>query len=290
MADSTQPETDEGGTVHRAVSDDGTEIAGRVHGTGPPVVLVHGAMADGEFIWESLVPHLADRFTCYAMSVRSRGLSEHSTDLSPERRLEDVTAFVESIGEPVGLLGWSQGGRLALGAAAQTDAVSAVAAYEPAVFEVLEEDEYARFVERIGRVSELAAEDRPVDAARTFLEWVATEDELNDAQTAGIVENCAANVPVFLQEVQGLDDYDGPSPTGPSALAEIEAPVLLLHGSSSIPDPWFVDGVHHVAEHATDSRVREIEETGHFGPVHRSDAVAEELARFFAATPDPLRS
>ncbi len=32
--------------IHRAMSRDGTEIAGRVYGQGPPLVLVHGAMDD----------------------------------------------------------------------------------------------------------------------------------------------------------------------------------------------------------------------------------------------------
>ena len=34
--------------VHRAVSADGTEIAGRVQGEGPALVLVHGGIGDGD--------------------------------------------------------------------------------------------------------------------------------------------------------------------------------------------------------------------------------------------------
>ncbi|WP_440771318.1 alpha/beta fold hydrolase [Natronorubrum sp. DTA28] len=290
MDDETSPDADEITTIHRAVSDDGTELAGRVHGRGPPVVLVPGAMGDGEFVWDPLVPFLADRFTCYAMSVRSRGLSDHSADVSTERRIRDVTAFVESIGEPVGLLGWSQGGRMALGAAARTDAVSALVTYEPAVLEVLSEDEFGRFTERITRMGELIAEDRPVDAARTFLEWVATEDELVVAEEVGFVEGCAPNVPIFLQEVQELGENEGTNPTDPSTLAEISAPFLLLHGTRSIPDPWFIDGVNYIEEHAAPTQVREVDGTGHMGPIHEPEAVADEVGRFFAATTEPARS
>lgn len=202
--DEIPPETDEETRIHRADSDDGTEIAGRVHGEGPPLVLVPGAMGDGEFVWDPLLPSLTERFTCYTMSVRSRGLSGHSTDLSTDRRIQDVVAFVDSVGEPVGLLGWSQGGQLVLGAAEHTDAVT--------------------------RLGELAAEGRPVDGARSFFEWVSTEeemDEMDEAMMADFIEGCAVNVQ------------------------------LLLHGDRS--DPWFINGVHHVAEHATDSQVREIE-------------------------------
>ena len=53
------------GRVQVAISADGTEIVGRVRGQGPPLVLVHGGWGDGEVAYEALVPHLADRFTCY---------------------------------------------------------------------------------------------------------------------------------------------------------------------------------------------------------------------------------
>ena len=58
--------------IQRAVSVDGTEIAGRVLGQGPPLVLVHGGWGDGEVAWEALLPHLTDRFTCYLPSTRGR--------------------------------------------------------------------------------------------------------------------------------------------------------------------------------------------------------------------------
>ncbi|SDK67939.1 alpha/beta fold hydrolase [Natronorubrum texcoconense] len=290
MDDETPPDADEVATIHRTVSEDGTEIAGRVHGRGPPVVLVPGAMGDGEFVWDPLLPFLTDQFTCYAMSVRSRGLSDHSADVSTERRIQDVTAFVESIGEPVGLLGWSQGGRMALGAAARTDAVSALVTYEPPVLEVLSEDEFGRLTERVTHMGELIAEDRPVDAARTFLEWVATEDEMAAAERVDFMEGCAPNVPVFLQEVQELGEGEGTTPTDPSTLAEITVPSLLLCGTRSIPDPWFTDGVNHVAEHVADPQVHEVDGTGHMGPIHDPEAVADEVVRFLAATTEPARS
>ena len=77
--------------IHRAFSADGTEIAGRVHGQGPPLVLFHGAPHDGDLAWEALVPHLADRFTCYLPSWRGRGLSADSEDRTPPRHREDAT-------------------------------------------------------------------------------------------------------------------------------------------------------------------------------------------------------
>ena len=97
--------------IHRAISTDGTEIAGRVHGHGPPLILVHGAPHDGDIAWEALVPYLTDGYTCYLPSTRGRGLSDDNPDHSPPRLQEDVNAFVDSIGEQVCLVSWSAGVR-----------------------------------------------------------------------------------------------------------------------------------------------------------------------------------
>ena len=274
--------------VHRTVSADGTEIAGSVHGNGQPLVLVPGAMSDGETVWEPLVPLLTDRFTCYAMSTRGRGLSDESADLSLERLVEDVTAFAESVGDPVGLMGWSGGAMLSLAAAQQTDAVSAVAAYEPPAFEVVTDDVSERMMETIERVSEAAAAERLVDAVRIWVEFVATDDELAAAAERGFFEALAPNVPVQLREFEQLFESGVSGPTDPAALATIDVPVLLLHGDRSIPEPWMVDSVRHVARYVDDVRVREVDGAGHLGPGLEPDAVADELGRFFAATPDPV--
>lgn len=288
MDEATPPDTGTEMKIHRAVSDDGTEIVGRVHGQGPPLVLVPGALGDGERVWEPLLPLLTDRFTCYAMSTRGRGLSGHSTDLSIGRLVQDVKAFAESIDEPVGLMGWSSGALLSLATAENTDAVSAVAAYEPPVFEVISEDVSARMMDAIGRVGEAAEEDQLVDAARAWIEFVANDDELADAAKLDFFEALAPNVPVQLQEFEQVFESEGTSPTDPSELTKISVPVLLLQGTRSMPDPWFIDSAHHVTEYVADIRVREIADAGHLGPVLKPEAVADELGRFFAATPEPV--
>ncbi len=102
--------------IHRAVSNDGTEIAGSVHGNGPPLVLFHGGVTDGEHAWSEILQYLNERFTCYLPSMRGTGLSADHPDQRPERHVEDLTSFIDSIGEPVGLFGHSTGGTYSLGA------------------------------------------------------------------------------------------------------------------------------------------------------------------------------
>jgi len=270
--------------IHRATSADGTEIVGRVYGQGPALVLVHGGLGDGETSWRSLLPFLTDSFTCYLMSIRGRGLSAEprEPDYSLDRLVEDVVAFAESVGEPVALVGYSFGGTLAFGAAARSDAVSAVAVYEPAVFETHRGDE--DFAQALAaRIRGAIEEGSLVDAARMAIEDVAREDELIALDAAGAFERWARNVPIAVQDIEQAGASASPGPTAPSTLARITAPVLYLHGALT-PTTWYRRGGQHVAAHAADVRVREVPEVGHFSPILAPEAIADELVRFFEAT------
>ena len=55
-------------------SQDGTHIAYEKHGSGPSLILVHGAFVDRKF-WGPSVPLLAKHFTVYAMDRRGHGAS-----------------------------------------------------------------------------------------------------------------------------------------------------------------------------------------------------------------------
>jgi pimeloyl-ACP methyl ester carboxylesterase len=268
--------------IHRTTSSDGTELAGRVLGQGPPLLLVPGALSDGEFIWGPLLPHLTERFTCYTMSHRGRGpLSGASTDVRRERLVEDVTAFADSIEEPVSCFAWSQGGLMALGAAAQTDAISALAVFEPFVPEVLPEDEFVRLIEVITQMTDDASAGRLVDASRAFVQWVSNEDEMADMAALGLFDGFASNVAAQLQEFAVISDSEAPSPTDPAELASITAPVLLLHGTRSIPGTFWPVGVRHVEAHVDEAQVRAVPGAGHSGPVCVPEAVAQEVSAFF---------
>lgn len=52
-------------------------------------------------------------------------------DLSFSRLVDDTLTYVDSLGEPTALAGWSGGAGLALAVAAQSDAVHALAPFEP---------------------------------------------------------------------------------------------------------------------------------------------------------------
>ncbi len=263
--------------IHRAGSADGTEIAGRVQGQGPPLVLVHGAIGDGDSAWEALLPHLTDRFTCYLPSTRGRGLSGDNPDHSPPRLEEDVTAFVDSLGEPVCLVGWSGSGAWVLGAAAHSGSVAAVAAYEPGVVSVMREDDLARTGATLEQMGMAAADGRLVDAVHVFAPWICTDVEIAALAETDFFERWAGAVPAMLQFFQHDASYGGPRSTDPEALEQVAVPVLPLRGQQTELSTFFADAAHYIAQHVADPHVRELPGVGHVAPLLAPESLAEEL-------------
>ena len=276
--------------IHRAVSDDGTEIVGSVQGNGPPLVFVHGAMDDGTLQWKPAVPHLADRFTCHVMSVRNRGRSGHSEDLSPPRLVEDVAAYASSIGEPVGLVGLSLGGRWVLGAATRLGDVTGVVAHEPVIVEVMNEDVRDQLFSTAMREGEEAQQGRLASAMRIFGELMGNSDEVAALDASGAFEILEANVIADLMKIQQGTEYQGPTAIEASSLAKITAPVLLMQGGRTQESvrSWFHTGVQYVDQHVPQSAVYEFPDLGHLAPMVEPERVAQKIAGFFGNGRSPV--
>jgi pimeloyl-ACP methyl ester carboxylesterase len=116
--------------MEQIISRDGTPIGFRRSGTGPPLLLVHGATADHRR-WATISPRFESDFTVYAMDRRGRGMSGDTRDYDLLREAEDVAAVVEALNEPAFVLGHSFGGLVCLEAALLTDRISRMILYEP---------------------------------------------------------------------------------------------------------------------------------------------------------------
>ena len=272
--------------AHYVTTTDGVAIGGTVQGHGPPLVFVHGMLADGDTDWQALLPHLTDQFTCYLPSMRGRGLSGDHPNLSPGRMVDDILAYVDSIEAPTGLVGWSSGAYLAVTVAAtQFDAVDAVAPIEPGVLSLMDEQEQAVFGGAAAHMGELAAEGKLTAAARAFAGWPFNDEEIAMVEDAGYFEAAGRYVPNLLSLLQQWGQYEGPTPDDPAVLGAISAPLLVLHGSDTTP--FLAASARHVADHVPNARIREIPGVGHAAPLTHPEALAEALAEFFASAQRP---
>lgn len=262
------------GRIHRVNSADGTQITAQVHGDGRPLVLVPGGPADGDTGWLTLLPELTDRFTCYPINTRGRGLSADHPDHARQRVVEDVVALVESIGEPVYLFGHSAGATHALEAAASTRAVRHLALYEPTMVELGDDALRASFAEALSVVEEANAAGRPEVGAQVFIERLAlaNPDELAACAAADAAVHMAPLVPVVLDEAAASGP---PQLTDLGLLDRVTTPVLLLHGDRTAP--FYLEVVRELTGRLEEVEVRELPGLGHLGPEVHPEAVAQEL-------------
>src|SRR5687768_9231126 len=234
--------------THYVTTADGVTIGATVHGQGPPLVFLQGIIGDGDLDWQALLGHLTARFTCHLPSLRGRGVSGDHSTLSFGRLVDDVLAYVDSIGAPTGLVGWSLGAGLALVAAGvQPDAVDAVAAVEPGMPRLMDEQELAALGDAVAGMGKLAAEGRLTAAVRAFAGFPFTDEDVAVAEDAGYFEATGRYVPNALGFFRQQVAYEGPTDDDPAVLGAISVPVLVVRGSHT--RAYAIRSARHVADH-----------------------------------------
>ncbi len=114
-------------------SKDGVEISVQKLGSGPALLLVHGALLNGTLSWGAVMPRLAERFTVYAMDRRGRAPSGDADAYSIASESDDVVNVAAAIGRPVTILAHSYGALVMLDALDRLRHVSRLILYEPPV-------------------------------------------------------------------------------------------------------------------------------------------------------------
>ena len=111
-------------------SSNGCRIAYERSGSGPPLLLVGGALSSRASA-APLVPGLAVNFTVYCYDRRGRGDSGDQPEYAPEREVEDLIALIEAAGGDAFVFGQSSGGALTLETAAAGAPIRALVVNEP---------------------------------------------------------------------------------------------------------------------------------------------------------------
>jgi len=105
-------------TTETAVQDKTVELNGLrfhyrdwEHAGAPPLVLLHGYTGHARS-WDTFARAMQPKYRVLALDQRGHGETAWATDYTPERMVEDVDAFVRTLGlGRIALLGLSMGGR-----------------------------------------------------------------------------------------------------------------------------------------------------------------------------------
>lgn len=254
-------------------SRDGTRIAFWRSGSGPPLLLVHGATADHTTTWRFVLPGLEDRFTVYAMDRRGRGGSGDAAEYELQREAEDIAAVIDAIGEPVSVLGHSYGALAAIEASLLTTnlrrlilyegvPLSGAGLYAPGVSERLDA------LLRAGDVEGML-----VAMYRDLVEMPPEEIQLLRSQTEAW-QRRLANAPTLPRELRAEQQYT----FSPSRFRSMRAPTLLLVGGDSPRRE--LEHAQGVADALPDARVVVLPDQQHAAMYTAPELFLREVVRF----------
>ncbi len=269
----TRPGRKENFLAQEAVtSKDGTPIAYRRGGGGPPLVLVHGTAAD-HGRWAPVLPAFERRFAVYAVDRRGRGGSGDPDGYAIEREFEDVAAVVDSLGEPAFLLGHSYGALCALEASLLTRNVRKMALYEPPMDVAGGGINPPGIVDRLEAMLAAGDRDGVVSAMLREVAGVPPEGvEYMRSLPAWQARTAAAHT--IPRELRAAEAYR----FDPERFGEDGVPTLLLIGGES--PAVFEEAEKAVAEALPNSRIVAMPGQGHVAMDTATDLFTTEVLRF----------
>jgi pimeloyl-ACP methyl ester carboxylesterase len=243
-------------------------------GGGEPILFVHGAVSDYRK-WDGLWEDVAARHRFMAYTQRWFGTSDWPEDKPFARDVQDddLVAILQALGEPVHLVGLSNGGPVALRAALRVpELVQSVVLYEPTLFDVLFETPEGevvvdQFFAGEGDTSAAVAVGDNEEAARELIEMIYALpeggfDTLDPVQKAMVLDN-AHTMPL-------LWNAPDPTPLTCEDLRAITVPALVVYGAETLP-LWKLSSKT-IADCVPNAQLTTIKGVGHIGPVAGKDA------------------
>lgn len=255
--------------MKRLALPNGTTLSYDKTGSGPPLVLVHGAFSDHHTNWEFVKPSLAARFTVYAIARRGRGQTDATHEHTLEDESRDVAALMQEVGEPVFLLGHSYGGHCALAATLLVPGyVRKLVLYEPAWPALVSR-------EALARLDALAVVGAWDEFAMTFFRDTLRVPlkELEALRATELWPPIAADGRASLGDLHALHRHEFDA----GRYRQIEIPVLLQIGSESPRDLYVTDALAAVLPNA---RIQELPGQAHEGMTTAPQMYAEAVLSF----------
>jgi pimeloyl-ACP methyl ester carboxylesterase len=257
--------------MEQIISKDGTPIAFRRSGTGPPLLLVHGGTADHRR-WATITPRFEPHFTVYAMDRRGRGMSGDARDYDLLREAEDVATLVEATGKRSFLLGHSFGGTCSLEAALLTNKINRLILYEADT-----PTEVPTFpLEVVDRIQALVARGESEAAIEVLFREIVEmpEHELEAYRQLPMWEVRVQLAGTVARELAALQNYQFQA----DRFAGLETPTLLLLGSDSPPSAR--EATERVAAALPNSKIVVLAGQGHIAMDTAPELFAREVRRF----------
>jgi pimeloyl-ACP methyl ester carboxylesterase len=262
--------------MEKITSRDGTPIACWCSsGEGPPLVLVHGTAAD-HGRWRPVLPAFEERFTVYAIDRRGRGGSGDADGYAIEREFEDVAAVVDSLGEPVNLLGHSYGALCALEATLLASNVRELVLYDPGI-EVAGQEIYPHeVIERLEAL--LGAGDRDGVVGTTMRDVAGLPPETVEYMRSQPVWQARVEAAHTIpRELRAVKAYS----LDPQRFRDLGVPTLLLSGGDS--PAALRKAAEAVDEVLPDSRIVVMQGQGHAAMDTGTDLFTTEVLRFLTS-------
>jgi pimeloyl-ACP methyl ester carboxylesterase len=256
-------------------SRDGTRIAYWQSGTGPALLLVHGATADHTTTWRLVLPDLERHFTVYAMDRRGRGGSGDGADYELQREAEDVAAVIDAIGGPVSVLGHSYGALVAIEGVRLTANVERLVLYEGVPLRGADLFDLAIVARLEALLRAGDVEGMLIGMYRDVVGMPAGDIEIIRAQRDAWARRLA-NAPTLPRELAAERGYE----FEPVRFADVRVPTMLLVGGDSPARE--LENARGVAAALPDARVVVMPGQHHAAMYTAPDEFVAEVVRFSA--------